>query len=322
MDPMIVFLIILIVVIIAAIGWYVMRRKRMASDPAYAERINARRAAREQERQRKRVEKAELKAKKARYNEMIAPEKSAYQQARQEYNGRVDRAEDALKKLNKDHDRAIRDQEKALNEIEKRYTAQLASVGGVKLYVDRLATREFTVAMNGTLHAETATGEELLANADARPEFRFVEAVEGETKPTSSGTIVGGLGHSETPLDIYVAREMSYLFVHGTAAEHGSEPINICMPVRESKADEAAQLRDALNDAAGRAEQTQADKAREIDEAATRLEQIREDTAAIEEAAAEVERQRADRTALDDALALLNEAEARAQEELDYHPAK
>ena len=321
MDIGMIVLIIIIVVVIAGVGFFILQRKKMGSDPAYAARVSEKRAAREQERQRKRVEKAELRAKRARYNEMITPEKTALQKARQEYNGRVGRAEDELKKLNRAHDKAIRDQEKAIADVDKRYTAQVEGVGGFKLYNDRIATRDYTVAINGTLRADIATGEELLAGGDASwPEFRFIKAVEGESKPTGAGTVVGGLGRPETQLDVYVSREMSYLFVYGTAAEHGNAPINICIPLSERRIDEGTTIKESLNRLAQNVEGTRAAWQREIEDAKALLEQIRNDTAAIEDAADAVERERNNRQAVEEAEAALREAEARAQDELGYRP--
>lgn len=320
MDFGTVFIIIIVIVIVAAAAFFILRQKRMNNDPAYAARVNEKRAARAKERQRKKVEKAELRAQRARYQEAIAPAKSDLQKARQEYNSRVGRCEDTVKKLTREHDKAIKAQEKAINEIEKRYSQHIVSVGSVKLYADRVATKEGTFAINGTLHAYTNSAEELFAQESLRPEFRFMKAVEGEVKPTGSGSVVGGIGKPATQLDVYLSNEMSCLFIYGTAIEQGNATINICVPVSEKHLSDSVSFRDSLNKLAENFESTMRKKDQELADASAQLEQIRNDTAAIEEAKAAVERERADTAAVDEAQRLFDEADKRAQEATGYVP--
>ena len=292
-----VLIIILIVVVVAAAAFFILRQRRMNNDPAYAARINEKRAERAQVRQRKRVEKAELKARRARYNEQIAPAKSDLQKARQEYNSRVGRKEDEVKKLTKEYEKAIKAQEKSITEIEKRYSQHIVSVGSVKLFADRFTTKEGVVLINSTLHAYMNKAEELFAQESLRPEFRFMKAVEGETKPTGSGSVVGGVGQPGTQLDVYLTNDMSCLFIYGTATDRANAPVNICVPVGERHLADASSFCDSLNKLAENFEATLQKKDQELAAAAEQLENIRNDTAAIEEAKAAVERERADTAA-------------------------
>lgn len=313
-------IIILVIAAVVAVAFVVLRQRRMNNDPAYAARINEKRAARAQERQRKRVEKAELRAQKARYNEAIAPAKAELQKARQEYNSRVGRREDEVKKLTREYDKAIKAQEKAIAEIEKRYTQNIVNVGGVKLFADRIATKEATIPINGTLHAYLDSAADLLSQSGQRAEFRFLEAVEGETKPTASGSVVGGIGASETQLDVYVTPAMSCMFIYGTAVDRGNVPINICVPVAEKHLGDAHSFVESLNQLAENFEATMRKKDQELEDAAAELDRIREDTAAIDEARAAVERERADTQAVDAAQARFNEADLQAREQTGYNP--
>jgi len=321
MDFGMILVIIIVIVVAAAAAFFILRQRRMNSDPAYAARINEKRKIRDQERQRKKVEKAELRAQKARYQEAIAPAKTGLQQARQAYNSRVGRAEDEVKKLTKEHDKAIKAQEKSITEIEKRYSQNIVNVGSVKLFADRITTKDNTIMLNSTLHAYLDAAPDLLAAPNGKhSEFRFIEAVEGETKPTSSASVVGGIGQLETQLDVYLTQGMSCMFIYGTAIDRGNAPINICVPVNEKHVGDAHSFTQSLNQLAENYEATMQKKDQELQEAAATLDRIREDTAAIEQAQAAVERERADTAEVEAAQARFDEADRQARELTGYNP--
>ena len=317
MDPLI---IILIIVIIAVVAFFVWRFLKQSRDPEYAAQMSKKRAAKDIERQQRKLERAEQRALRARYEEAIAPAKADLLKAKQDYNSRIKRREDDLNKLQREHDRAIRDQEKAITEIEKRYSQHLITVNGIKLFADRISTREATVAINNTFFAEIKTGEELLNFGGKYSAFTIEQPVEGGEPPLSGGTALGGIGVPEFPWRIIVNPEASYLFIMGTVVESGNEQFNMCVVLDARNRDDAAKLMEMLNQTSEKADTIERRKIKEIEDARNQLEQMKADTSALEEAEEALHREREDNAAVEDAQARYEEAQRQAQEETGYVP--
>lgn len=315
----VVFAIIIIVIIVAVAAYFIRQRTKMAGDPEYAARVTRRRADRVAGRQRKKAERAEMKVKKAKFQEAIAPEKAEYLRAKQEYNGRVDAAENELRRVTREHEKAIRDQERFIAEIEKRYSASVSSVGNLRLFRDHLATRDVTATLNGTFNAQAMNGGDFLAAAESFPEF-ILESISGEeVKPTAGGSIVGGVGAPEVPQRIVVDPGWDYLVVRGTVVEMGSQQLLLCIPLDERRRDDGLAMVEQLNSAAASSEENDRARQEELQSAHEMLDRLSADTEKIEEAEAALDRERADRGAIDEAQARLKKAEESAREALDYH---
>ncbi len=312
-------LIIIIILIVVGVGAYFVRqRTKMAADPEYAARVTRRKADRVAGRQRKKAERAEMKVKKAKFQEAIAPEKAEYVRAKQEYNARVDAAEGELKRATRDHERAVRDQERAIAEIEKRYSAPVASVGNLKLFLDHIATRDLTVTLNGTFTAQSMNGVDLLGAAANFPELAL-ESISGEeVRPTSAGSTIGGVGAPESPWPVIVDPGYDYLLVRGTVVEMGSQPLLLCVPLDEKRREDGLAMVEHLNSTAASSEENDRARQDELQAAYDMLDRLNADTSRIEEAEELLERERADHQLVDEAQARLKKAEEAAREALDY----
>ncbi len=319
MDPLFALGMIILIVIVVAVVLTVLKRVKMARDPEYAAQVNKKRAAKELERQKRKMERAQLKIKRAKYEEAIAPAKHDLLRAKQDYNSRVERREDDLHRAIKDHDKAIRDQEKLISEIEKKYSQYLESVGNVKLFLDRIAILDEVVAMNSTMFAEIRLGDDLLTYGGRYPEFFFEEDPEAGAI-NGPGTLIGGIGAPSSPWPVAVDPRFHYLFVYGSALEYGGRQINICIPLDDKVRGDGEKFAFQFNQTAERAETTDRRRARELEEARARLDEIRSDTRGIEDLKLAVEREKENRGDIEVAQRKLEEAEMRAQEELDFRP--
>ncbi len=318
MDPLVAFGIIAAVIVLL-IALVVLRRFKMARDPEYAAKVNKKKAARELERQKRRLERAQMRIRRAKYEEAIAPAKRELLKAKQEHNARIARREDELHRLIKEHDKAIRDQEKLINEIEKKYSQYLDSVGNVKLFRDRLAVRDRVIRMNPTIFAELRLGADILSYGGRYSEFSFEADPEAESI-SGSGTMIGGIGVPEYPWPVSVDPKFHYLFIYGRAQELGGEHVNICIPLDERAYSGGQSFEAQLNQTAERSETMDRRRARELEEARIRLEEIKADTSGIDGVRAAIERERENKGGVEAAQRNLEAAEARAQKELDYKP--
>lgn len=315
----VILIIIIIVIVVAVAGYFVRQRTKMAGDPEYAARVTRRKADRVAGRQRRKAERAEMKVKKAKFQEAIAPEKADYVRAKQEYNSRVDAAEDHLRRMTREHEKVIREQERAISDIEKRYSAQVAAIGHLKLFLDHIATRDVTAMLNGTFTAQALNGNDLLAAVGSFPEFALAPISADNMKPASGGSVIGGIGSPEEPWPVVVDPGYDYLIVRGTVVEQGSQQLLLMVPLDEKKRDDGLAMVDHINTTAASSEANDRAKQEELQAAYEVLDRLNEDTEKIEEAQEVLDRERADHQAVDEAQERLKRAEQSAREALDYH---
>ncbi len=320
MDSLTIFWIVVAVAIVVVIALFVHKRLKMAKDPRYAAEVAKKAAAREFERQQKRLQRAEYRVKKARYEEAIAPEKNDLLKAKREYNARIDRREDELNKLIRARDKEIRDQQRVITDIEKRYGQHLATVGKARLFVDHLALDNVDVVMNETLFAEIRLGADLLAYGGRYKEFSFFEVDPEVQRASEPSGLIGGIGDSGAPWPVAVVPSLFFLFIYGTAVEYGGQKVNACIPLDEKTLQDGQNFEAFLNDTASKAQTTQRRKEREISEARGRLAEIENDTQAIDAAKAALERERENRRDIDVAQKAYEEAQIKAQADLDFKP--
>ncbi|MGI6216516.1 MAG: hypothetical protein ACOYIK_02770 [Coriobacteriales bacterium] len=315
-----VFIVILVIVVVVICLFFVWRRLKMGKDPEYAARIERKKSRRNLERQRKKVEKAELKEKRAKYREAIAPAQSELNKAKQEYNQRVNKAEDLLRHATHDHDKSVHDQEKVISDIAKKYSDYVSSLGSMKLYVDRLLVGDTTIKMNTTFRAEEMRGRDILDHGSSHKEFTFREAKDEKDEPTEGGSLVGGIGTPAISWEIIARPDYCYLFITGTAVEYGSNQVAICVPLDDDNLDQGDEFMRHLNEVSDKSEQNARARENETAEAQAKLEEIKNDTAAIDAAQKALDQESANKEAMMAAQLALDEAKKKASEEFGYTP--
>ena len=309
--------VVIIVVVVAVV--FIFRRMKMNRDPEYAAKVSKKSADRHLKRQQKKVEKAELKVKKAQYKEMTAPARNELTRARSDYNNRVKRAEDNLRHVNSEHEKALRDADKKIADITKKYTKYLGGVGSVKLCADRLEVQDATLKLNDSFGGEVLRGADILEGGCKYAEFRFVPVPE-DGKPTPVGQVIGGIGRPELPWEIVAKPDYCYLFLKGNCAEYGGKPLTICVPLDDKKLDAGNKVVEQLKGAAPIAVNNEERRAQELEEANAEKRQIEADTHAIERAEATLAREKGNNEAVLTAQHNLEVAERNASDQLGYKP--
>lgn len=318
MDAFQTFITIVIIVLVALAVLFIYQRIKMSRDPEYAAKVSKRAANRDLARQKRKVERAEMKVKRARYREATAPAKAELNRAKADYNNRVRSAEDALRHANAEHEKAVREQDKKISDIAKRYCRELASVGSVKLCVDRLEVRDSQIKLNHSFSAEVKRGAELL-EAGSHGVFRFA-AVPEDGRPTAAGQAVGGIGTPELPWDILARPDFCYLFVTGTCDDYGGKPLEVCVPLDDKRLDAGDTLAEQLAIAAPLAADNVRKREAELEEAHAEKSRVEADTAAIAEAETALAAERENNQEVIAAQQNLEQVEQAASEELGYKP--
>ncbi len=318
MEPVQIFITIVVIVVVAIAVLFIYQRIKMSRDPQYAARVSKRAADRDLARQKRKVARAEMKVKKARYREATAPAIAQLNRAKADYNNRVRTAEDALRHANSEHERAVREQEKKISDIIKHYSRELATVGTLRLFVDRLEVQDSQISLNDSFKAEIKRGAELLEDKTCG-EFKFEEVTE-DTRPTTPGVPVGGIGKPEEAWVIHAKADFCYLFVEGTCSDYDGKPLEVCVPLDDKRLDAGDMFEKQLAIAAPAAADNACKRDVELEEAYEQKSQIEADTQAISQAEVKLEQEQQNNQEVIKAQQNLEQAEKAASEELGYKP--
>lgn len=319
MDAFEIAITVVVIVVVVVAVLFIFKRIKMNRDPEYAAKVSKRSADRHLKRQQKKVEKAELKVKKAQYKEMTAPARNELTRAKSDYNNKVKRAEDSLRHANSEHDKALRDADKKIADITKKYTKNLGGVGAVKLYADRLEVQDATLKLNSSFSGEVLRGADILDKGCKYADFKFSAVPEG-SKPTAVGQVVGGIGRPELPWEITAKPDYCYLFLTGNCTEYGGKPLMVCIPLDDKKLDAGNKVVEQLKAAAPIAADNETRRAQELEQANAEREQIEADTSSIDRAEAALARTKDDNANVLAAQQKLDEIERQASETLGYKP--
>ena len=317
MDFFQILLIIIVIVAAAAAVYFVWSRLKEGKDPEYAAKMSKRRAARDLDRQQKKVERAQEKVKRAKFKEATAPARAELVRAKSDYNNNVRKAEDNLRAANHAYEKAVKDQEHVIEDINKKYSAGISNVGSTKLYADRLEIQGTSLKINETYSANLVRGKELIDKQVVFPGFNISQIPEGE-KPSAAGSAIGGVGTPAVPWEVGARADYCYLLITGATAEYQGKKLNVCIPLDDRKLDAGSALEKGLNSVAPQAQDNEAKRSRELQEAQNKLESIKADTAAVQNAQTHLENVKADNAAVMYAQAALDEVEKQASEEFGY----
>ncbi len=312
-----VIIVIVVIVVVAVVAFLVHRHMRMGRDPEYAAKIGRQQASKNLERQQRKMERAQQREQKSRYEEAIAPEKANLLKARKEYNSRVDKREAELRKATREHDKAVHDQERVIADIKKEHSRYIGSIASIKMFADHLAVRETTVKINPTIRCSMEDGVHVADNAWKYSEFTFKKGGEGE-RPSASGSLIGGIGKPETLLPVTTSVDFFYLFIYGTVPESDNAPINICIPLNNKNYDDGKGFMETLNSLSSNVVESDAEYNQKIADETAKLEEIKNDTAAIDSAQEALDREHDDHAAVDEAQQRYEEAKERAKAETGY----
>lgn len=311
---------IIVIVVVVLVVLYLFRKMKMNRDPEFAAQQSQRMASRNLARQQRKVERAQQRVKKAKYNEAIAPAKATLNKAKQEYNMRVKKAEDNVRRVTNAREKSIREQERRINDIGKKYGEHLESLGAVRLFADRIEVRGVSIALNSTFMADMMQGTDALNNRSGRSQFHFVKPTGEGEKPNSPGSLIGGVGVPEIPWEIKAQPDFCYLFIQGTAQEYGNKQVLLCIPLDDRNLDDGDAFMKKLNETARNAEAMEEQRVAELGAAQAELERLQADMSAVDEANRQLQNERADNRAVVEAQNNLDETARQAREELDYKP--
>ncbi len=318
MEPVQIFITIVVIVLAAIATLFIYQRIKMSRDPEYAAKVSKRAADRDLARQKRKVERAEMKVKKARYREATAPAIAQLNRAKADYNNRVRTAEDALRHANSEHEKAVREQEKKITDITKHYSRELSTVGTLRVFVDRLEVQDSQISLNDSFTAEIKRGAELL-ETQTYGEFKFIEATD-DTRPSTPAVPVGGIGKPEEPWSIHAKPDFCYLFVNGICSDYDDKPLEICVPLDDRRLEAGDMFAKQLAIAAPAAANNACKRDVELEEAYAEKSRIESDTQAISQAETKLAQEQQNNQEVIEAQKNLEQVEKTASEELGYKP--